>query len=183
MRRFLPLTAIVAVIVLAACSGQPPEPDATVETPQDSQAMAAGPPDDDIHRGVAPRSAMGGATAMNREITLDESIRAAWTGIRVRVVERDTGAGSTFDVDLGADLRLGDSGLVLTAHDFVPDFVMDDNGITSRSADPANPAARVTLSEAGREPYTGWLFAAMPEIHPFPHERYRVVLVQGLAHE
>ena len=62
-------------------------------------------------------------------------------------------------------------------------FVMDESGITSRSADPNNPAVRVVISENGAVDYEGWLFAAMPGIHPYPHERYRVLLIEGIAAE
>ena len=57
---------------------------------------------------------------------------------------------------------------------------MDDSGITSRGAEPTNPAVRVVITEAGQESYEGWLFATMPEIHPFPHDRYGVFLVEGI---
>jgi hypothetical protein len=57
---------------------------------------------------------------------------------------------------------------------------MDDDGITSRSADANNPAAHVVITEEGVDDYEGWLFAAMPEIHPFPHARYQVLLVEGI---
>ena len=46
---------------------------------------------------------------------------------------------------------------------------LDEAGITSRSPDPANPAASVVISEESAEPYQGWLFASMPDIHPYPH--------------
>ena len=60
---------------------------------------------------------------------------------------------------------------------------MDEGGITSRSADANNPAANVVITEEGAEDYEGWLFAAMPGIHPFPHEQYQVLLVEGLPAE
>ena len=60
---------------------------------------------------------------------------------------------------------------------------MDESGITSRSTETHNPAARVVISEEGMADYEGWLFAAMPEIHPFPHDRYQVLLVEGIPAE
>ena len=43
---------------------------------------------------------------------------------------------------------------------------MDEGGIMSRSAETQNPAARVVITGDGAADYEGWLFAAMPEIHP-----------------
>jgi len=43
-----------------------------------------------------------------------------------------------------------------------------------------NRAPRIVISEDGMANYQGWLFAAMPEIHPFPHDRYQVLLVEGI---
>jgi len=140
-------------------------------------------PDDDAHRGLAMGSGgMGGMMggAMNREVHVDEAIRAAWSGVRVRVEKLDSGTTETFVAPLGQAIPLGDTGLTLTAEVFVPDFVMDENGITSRSPEPNNPAARVLITEEGQTDFKGWLFASLPEIHPFPHEHYRVTLVEGV---
>jgi hypothetical protein len=106
-----------------------------------------------------------------------------WAGIRLHVVDSETGDGQIIDVTLGETVALGDSGLTLSADTFVPDFVMDERGITSRSAETHNPAARVVITEEGKADYEGWLFAAMPEIHPFPHERCQVLLVEGIPAE
>jgi hypothetical protein len=180
MRRFLALSAVTTFALLLAGCGQAPESDTTEEVSQKAAAAHAAMPADEDHKGMSAHGATGGSMALNTEMTLDESIRAAWSGVRVRVEDVEAEISHTFDIALGDELALGDSGLTLTALDFVPDFVMGEDGITSRSAEPANPAARVTILEDGQEPYTGWLFAAMPKIHPFPHERYRVLLVEGL---
>ena len=112
--------------------------------------------------------------------TVEPEIAAAWSGVRIRVVDRENGTAETFDIPLdGADL-LGDSGLVLSAGVFLPDFILNEDGITSRSAEPLNPAVRVVISEDGKEDFEGWLFAAMPEIHPYPNARYEVLLVEGI---
>ena len=140
-------------------------------------------PDDDVHAAATGDSMGGMMGGLNTEIELDPEIAGAWSGIRVHVVALDTKEGQIFDVALGETVVLGDSGLTLTADTFVPDFVMDENGITSRSAETHNPAARVVITEEGAADYKGWLFAAMPEIHPFPHDRYQVLLIEGIPSE
>ena len=107
-------------------------------------------------------------------------IAAAWSGVRILLIDREDGTEQTFDIPInGADL-LGDSGLVVSAGVFLPDFIMDENGITSRSAEPVNPAVRVVISEDGMGDFEGWLFASMPEIRPYPHDRFQVLLVEGI---
>jgi hypothetical protein len=122
----------------------------------------------------------GHDTGLNTQIHLSNDVRNAWQGIKVRVLDTTTGKAEEFDVPIGSTATLGASGLSLTAEAFIPDFVMDPSGITSRSDRPDNPAARVIITEEGKDPYTGWLFAALPDIHPFPHDRYQVLLVEGL---
>jgi hypothetical protein len=139
-------------------------------------------PDDEVHAvpGQASSGMMGG---LNTEISLDPEIAEAWAGIRVRVVGPDSEEGQIFDIPIGETKALGDSGLTLKAELFIPDFVMDEGGISSRSSETHNPAARVVITEPGTTDYEGWLFAAMPEIHPFPHQQYQVLLIEGIPAE
>lgn len=171
------------ILVLAACGAQP-EIAGNAAPDDDLHQLTAEMPADEVHS-TAMGEAMGGTmgSPLNTEITLAPEIVAAWSGIRLQVVEPETGDAEAFDIPLGDTVELGGSGLTLTAVAFVPDFVMDEGGITSRSADPNNPAVRVVISEDGAVDYEGWLFAAMPGIHPYPHERYRVLLVEGIAAE
>ena len=163
---------------------------ATTENETETAAVEGVMPDDDVHRQAAEMpeddahaSAMGGmgmGGGLNTDIDVDAAITDAWSGVHVRVVDVETGDETNFEIQLGESLALGDSGLTLTANAFVPDFVMDESGITSRSAETHNPAVRVIIAEEGSTDYEGWLFAKMPEIHPFPHTRYQVLLVEGL---
>lgn len=158
-----------ALLLIAwACGGQPAdEPDSTAAENPAAEAtsatvFAAGASDFDAEPSVAPE------------------IAAAWSGVRILVIDRDDGTDATFDIPLGGADLLGDSGLVLSAGMFLPDFIMDENGITSRSPEPLNPAVRVVISEDGMEDFEGWLFAAMPDFKPYPNARYQVLLVEGI---
>jgi hypothetical protein len=170
---------IPLVLFLAACGAQP-ETAGDVAPDDDLHRMTAEIPADDVHS-TAIDEAMG--SPLNTEITVAPEIAASWSGVRVQVVEFETDDAQVFDISLGDTVELSDSGLTLTAVAFVPDFVMDEGGITSRSADPNNPAVRVVISENGAVDYEGWLFAEMPGIHPYPHERYRVLLIEGIPAE
>ena len=168
MRHPITLT-LVLVVALAGCGAKTYS---AAESPANDQAI----PNDIAH---AP--AMGGMMAgLNTNIAMDPSIEGAWSGVRIRVVEIETGEEQFFEIQVGGADVLGDTGLVLTAQTFIPDFIMDENGITSRSAETNNPAVRVLISGESTGDYEGWLFAKMPEIHPYPHAQYQVLLVEGI---
>jgi len=164
---------LALLLVLGACSGQPT---AAPDSAGHENARERSP-------GTAHSTGNGAALPaidFTTPATVDPEIAAAWSGVRIRVVDRESGDEETFDIPLGGADLLGDSGLVLSAGVFLPDFILDEDGITSRSAEPLNPAVRVVISEDGMEDFEGWLFAAMPEIHPYSNPRYEVLLVEGI---
>ena len=166
--RFRSALALAPLVIVWACGGQPavePGPAAAEDTAAES---------------FSEPGVIAGVTDFDVPATVPPDIAAAWSGIRILVVDRESGAEETFDIPLGGADLLGDSGLVLSAGVFLPDFIMDEHGITSRSAETINPAVRVVISEDGMEDFEGWLFAAMPEIHPYPNDRYQVLLVEGI---
>jgi hypothetical protein len=163
-----PIALVLAFhLIIAGCG-------VGADTGRNETGQGAQPMQDDDTNPAAPGGPIGDwMGGLNTEISLDPEIADEWSGIRVEVV----------DFQLGEAAALGDSGLTLSADTFIPDFVMDEGGIKSRSAETHNPAARVVISDDGAIAYEGWLFAAMPEIHPFPHDRYRVLLVEGIPAE
>ena len=173
---------LVALFATLGCGGSGAPTTENVEPATSHEAM----PGDDVHA-EAMDAAMGGGMhsggGINAEITLDPEIADDWKAIRVRVVNLESMDETFHNIAIGEEAPLGDTGLTLRAITFVPDFVMGETGITSRSAEPQNPAARVVITEEGKADYEGWLFGAMPEIHAYPHESYGVVLVEGIPVE
>jgi hypothetical protein len=187
MRSILAVTLTFAAATLA-CGGAAKTP-ATTETAAAEPAAAAHGQTADSHTDSAQmptdathQGAMGGqhVSSLKTDVTLPDDVRSAWGAIRVKLVDSATKAETTYEVPLGQTTALGDSGLTVEAVAFVPDFVMDASGITTRSADPNNPAAKVVIRENGADDYSGWLFAKMPDIHPYPHQKYQVLLVDGV---
>jgi len=172
----------ISLFATLGCGGSTTPPADDVDTTAAERAM----PDDDVHAG-AMGSSMGGGMhqgpGINAEVSLDPEIADDWRAIRVRVVDLGTLEERAYEIPIGGEAPLGDTGLALRAVTFIPDFIMGETGITSRSAEPQNPAARVVIMEDGKDDYEGWLFGAMPEIHPFPHEQYGVVLAEGVPVE
>jgi len=192
--RQLTTTTLILLLPLIGCAQRTTQPDdardqaaqGTVQqtAPDDGLHGTLGSmPTDDTHA-QAMAEMQGSRTAgVNTQVRLPAHIAEAWGGVRIRVVDSSTGVSERYDVPLDEATVLGDTGLTIVADTFIPDFVMDEAGITSRSADAANPAAHVVVSEQGAEPYEGWLFAAMSDIHPYPHDRYRVLLEEGIPED
>jgi len=162
---------ILLTLTLIACGGSSGDSN-TSSSSETNQGEVTGAQEPSSE---SPRSA-----GLDTELTLSPEIANAWKGIRVRVVRVDDQESETFDIEIGGSAVLGDSGLILSALSFVPDFVMDEDGITSRSESTDNPAARVQISDGGTFEYEGWLFASMPGIHAHPHPMYQVLLIEGI---
>ena len=183
--------AMITLLAALGCGGSTTPPAEDVETAthdgmpdDDVHGMMEGMPKDDVHAGAVD-SVMGGGGmhsggGINAEVTIDPEIADDWKAIRVRVVDLATMNETFHEVAIGEEAPLGDSGLTPRAVAFIPDFVMSEGGITTRSADPQNPAARVVIIEEGKDDYEGWLFGAMPEIHAYPHDLYGVMLSEGV---
>lgn len=177
MRAFI--LPVLALALIGCGAREQAAPGAAAGGPSPAHAHSAMPADQ-IHGGGMSAGETPHQGNLNTQVHLSEAVRQAWRGIKVRIVDTTTGKADEVEVPIGGTTALADSGLSLTAQAFVPDFVMDPSGITSRSDRPDNPAAKVVITESGKEPYTGWLFAALPDIHPFPHDRYQLLLVGGV---
>jgi hypothetical protein len=172
-----PIALALAMLPMIISCGVGPDP--AVDDP----STAEGVPEDNPAGGTTDQFVGTGFGDLDTEIALAPEIAEAWTGVKILLIDKDSSDEQTFDVMLGGTEPLGDSGLTIGIDTFIPDFAMDEKGIRSRSAHTDNPAVRVLITEEGGSGFQGWLFAAMPEIHPFEHERYQVLLVEGIPAE
>ncbi len=190
------LITILAAGMAAGCGQSPAKAGKTDTSEPGAAAQAAhqGMPNDDIHGMVSNmpkddvhRKAMGGmgegmhgSIGVNTEVHLDPEVANAWSGVTLHVTDRKGGSEQDVAVPLGSEKAIPGTGLSVTVDTFIPDFVMGADGIGTRSEEPNNPAAHVTIVENGKTLFDGWLFQKMPNIHPFSHERYTVVLAGGI---
>ena len=172
-----PIALALAILPMIISCGAGPEPIST------EPSTVEGAPDEDAEGAEADQVMGGGIGDLDTEISVPSEIADAWTGVRILVIDNDSSDELFFDVMLGETELLGDSGLTISVETFVPDFAMDENGIRSRSAHTDNPAARVLITDETGIDFRGWIFSAMPEIHPFEHSRYQVLLVEGIPAE
>ncbi len=66
----------------------------------------------------------------------------------------------------GKPAHLDDSGATVDLTEFVPDFVLDGNQISSRSDEPRNPAIQLSVTLPGRKQTEVWIFPKAPQMAP-----------------
>ena len=52
--------------------------------------------------------------------------------------------------------------------------------ITSAGIEQENPAARIRVADNGKEIFSGWIFKRFPDVHPFTHPRFSLLLDGGV---
>ena len=66
----------------------------------------------------------------------------------------------------GKPARLDASGATVELTEFVPDFVLDGNQISSRSDEPRNPAIQLSVTSPGGKQAEVWIFPKAPQMAP-----------------
>ncbi|MBI5409149.1 MAG: DUF2155 domain-containing protein, partial [Nitrospirae bacterium] len=87
--------------------------------------------------------------------------------------------------NIGGEVKIPDSNLIVKVGPFLPDFKMNGAVITSASNDLNNPSVGVAIFENSAQVFPssgkwGWLYARYPEIHPFQHDRFGLKLKEGI---
>jgi hypothetical protein len=110
-------------------------------------------------------------------VIIPEEIKGRWKAVKIAVQDKEKNQQDVYTVDIGSEFTVADSNLDLKVKNFLPYFQMDGLTLTSASNDPRNPAAQITISENGREVFSGWLFSRYPNTHAFQHPRYSFSLI------
>jgi cytochrome c biogenesis protein len=112
------------------------------------------------YKGVRFFQASYGPTGTPRKLVFE----ASWT---------DNGGSihrpQTFTLRPGEPTRLDDQGTQVELADFIPDFVLEGNQITSRSDEPRNPAIQLEVTLPGGKRARVWIFPKAPDMTP-PNE-------------
>jgi hypothetical protein len=174
---FIALALATSFFGLACDSGVTP----VIETPQPTAPHAKETAEE--HAAHAGHSATEGAKSdmhSGRKVVLPEGVAGKWSGVKLALLEKASGKSTELNVKLEKPTEIPGSGLTVKVSHFLPGFMMNADQITSVSNEPKNPAAKITIIEAGKEIYTGWIFAKMPGVHPFAHEKWGLTLIEGL---
>jgi len=143
-----------------------------------------GRPDPQIRMAIShDREEVAGAEttpAVPNRLEVPPEVLKAYSGIRLRWKDSTKNKDGTVEVPLEGKARIPDSDLEVRADVFLPAFTMSQQAITSSGTEPANPAARITVLEKGQEIFGGWIFTRFPDVHPFQHPRFSLLLEGGV---
>ena len=109
-------------------------------------------------------------------VSLPAEVKGKWKSIKITVEDKNKKSKKDYTIAVGAGQDIPGSKLNVKVLEFVPSFVMQGLNITSASAEPNNPAAKVVISDGGKEVFKGWLFQKFPTTHAFSHPEYAVTL-------
>jgi hypothetical protein len=110
-----------------------------------------------------------------------DSIKNKWKSVKLRVEDKKDRSTKDYTVNIGSELSLPNSGLVVKVYDFLPDLKIEGSTFTSASAELLNPSVHVQVLEEGKEVFNGWLFQLFPTVHPFQHDRFGIVLREAIS--
>ena len=136
-----------------------------------------------------PATAPGHGGAMSQkpefEIVVPPEVKEQWSAVRFIVEDKKENKKQEFTVKIGEEFKIPDSRLTVKVGPFLPDFKMSAQTITSASNDPNNPSVGVMIYEDGKKIFPsprkwGWLYMNFPTIHSFQHERFGLILKEGI---
>jgi hypothetical protein len=144
-----------------------------------------GRPDPNIRMAVSHERASteepgGESNPVPTRLEVPPEVQNAYSGIRLRWKDASNGQEGVIEVPLGEGAPLPDPSVVVRADVFLPAFSMGGGVLTSDGVEPQNPAARITVFEGGREIFGGWIFTRFPDVHPFTHSRFKLLLEGGV---
>jgi hypothetical protein len=169
LKRLAALLVVVAAVGGAACRERGrPDPNIRMAVSHD--------------RAEEPAASEGGNPnpATPTRLEVPPEVEKAYSGVRLRWKDASDGKEGVIDVPLGGGTPLPDPSLVVRADVFLPAFSMGGGVLTSDGVEPQNPAARITVFERGQEIFGGWIFTRFPDVHPFSHPRFKLMLEGGV---
>jgi hypothetical protein len=176
MKRSISVVTIITMLLLiGACKKQEEQP--VAETPVRKGPIIESPTLPPDHQS---------AKKVELNVVVPPEVKDKWDAVKLLVEDKQSKKTREFTVKLGNELQIPDSKLIVKVGDFLPEFKMGAQVITSVSNNPVNPAVGVAIMENGQQlfPETGqwgWLYVNHPNIHPFQHERFRILIKEGLA--
>jgi len=119
-------------------------------------------------------------TKFDRPINIPEEVQKTWKSATIDIVDKTSGkVAKEFKVKPGETVNY--DGLEIKVLYVVPHLVLD-NGYTSATNEPQNPAILVEVKENGKVIYAGPIYQKFPEMYNINHPRYEIIL-KGISKE
>jgi hypothetical protein len=119
-------------------------------------------------------------------VVVPDMVKGRWSAAKIVIEDKITKTKNEYTVKLNSDFVIPNSQVKIRVGDFLPDFKMDGLNLTSGSNEPKNPALGIRVYENDKQIFPapgrqwGWLFAKVPSIHPFEHQKFGITLKEGL---
>lgn len=175
MKRF-GMTIVVGLalsMIAFGCKKKEEQPVPKMPAQQQQQPMSA-----PMQTPMSPHGPAG--PKVEKKILVPDSVKAKWNKVKVVFEDKTSKKSSEYTVNLGSEFKVPNTNLKIVVGEFLPDFRMDESTITSASDMPNNPAVRVEVFENGKSIFKGWLYSKFPAIHPFEHQKYGIILKEGV---
>jgi hypothetical protein len=120
------------------------------------------------------------------KIVVPDIVKGKWSAVKIIVDDKASKKKQEYTVNLNSEFKVPNSNLKIAVGDFIPDFKMNGDTITSASGDPNNPAVGVKVFDGGKQIFPapgkkwGWLYSKFPMMHPFEHPQYGLFLKEGV---
>jgi len=120
------------------------------------------------------------------QVIIPDSIKGKWSAAKIIIEDKGSKTKQEYTVKLNNDFKIPNSNLKIHVGEFIPDFKMEGLNLTSGSNEPKNPALGIRVFESDKQIFPapgrqwGWLFAKVPSIHPFEHQKYSITLKEGI---
>ncbi len=124
--------------------------------------------------------AAGMAPKVERTIVVPDAVKGKWSKVVLNIVDKGSNKSQEFTVKLNSEFKIPNTDLKIKVGDFLPDFIMSADSITSSSNQANNPAVHVEVFEGGKSLFKGWLYTKYPTMHPFEHPKYAITLKEGV---
>lgn len=117
-------------------------------------------------------------TKFDKPIKIPEEVTKTWKSATLDIIDKTSGKKvKEFKVHNGETVKYG--GLEIKVLYIVPHLVFD-NGYTSGSNEPQNPAVLVEVKENGKTIYAGPIYQKFPRMYNINHPRY-VLILKGIS--
>lgn len=144
------------------------------------------PPAGQIPPGQMPPGAAGMTVPKELKIVVPDTVKGKWSAVKLIVEDKTSNKRQEYTVKLNSEFKVPNSNLKITVGDFIPDFKLNGDIITSASNDTNNPAVGVKVFEGNKQVFPapgkkwGWLYSKFPTMHPFEHPQYGLFLKEGI---
>jgi hypothetical protein len=180
---------LIATSVQSCKKKEPPQtPEPGVSGPMQPGQMPPGP----VMQGpISPEGQQAPGHGMmtpggKAQVNVPDFVKGKWDAAKIIIEDKATKKRHEYTVKLNSDFPVPNSKLKLSIGEYLPDFKMEGFSLTSVSNNPNNPALAVKIFENDKKIFPapgkewGWLFEKVPTIHPFEHEKYGVILKEGI---